>query len=158
MPVRGDELHTTDLFREPLYLTVGADHPLASKRHVERSDLEGQVVLTLGPGHQLHNVVQALCDEFGAVMRPDYEGTSLDMIREMVITGLGVSFMPGLYVRRELLNDSALKLFQVQGRSIYRVVGMAWRKSTARHAMFEKIAMLCRDVVHAEFADLSHAA
>ncbi len=158
LPIRGDELYTTDLFREPLYLTVGADHPLAAKRQVERSDLEGQVILTLGPGHQLHNVVQALCEEFGAIMRPDYEGTSLDMIREMVITGLGISFMPGLYVRRELMHDSALKLLPVQGRAVYRIIGMVWRKSTARHATFEKIARLCREVVQAEFSDLSHAA
>ncbi len=158
LPIRGDELHTTELFREPLYLTVGADHPLAAKRQIERSDLEGEVMLTLGPGHQLHNVVQALCEEFGAIVRPDYEGTSLDMIREMVITGLGITFMPGLYVRRELMSDSALKLLQVQGRSVYRVIGMAWRKSTARHATFEKIARLCRDVVQAEFSELSHAA
>ena len=69
-----------------------------------------------------------------------------------------ISFMPGLYVRRELMHDTALKLLQVQGRSVYRVIGMAWRKSTARHATFEKIARLCRDVVQAEFSDLSHAA
>lgn len=158
LPVRGEELYTVELFREPLFLTVGTDHPLAQRDRVQKSDLEGEVVLTLGPGHQLHDVVHSLCEELGALMRRDYEGTSLDMLREMAITGLGVTFMPGLYARRELVNDTNLKLLQLHGRFIYRTIGMAWRKSTARHPTLEKLASFCRDLIHAQFGDLSKAA
>ena len=155
LPVNADELHTADLLREPLFLTVGADHPLASKTHVTRADLAGQEILTLGPGHQLHDVVLALCEEFGARLRADYEGTSLDMVREMVITGLGITFMPGVYVRRELIRDTGLKVIELQGRSIHRSIGMAWRKTSARHKNFEELAALCRSVIQTEFGDLS---
>ncbi|MBV1695119.1 MAG: LysR family transcriptional regulator [Hyphomicrobiales bacterium] len=155
LPLRGDQLTAVELFREPLFLTVAADHPLASKSKVTRTDLSGQEILTLGRGHQLHNVVLTLCEEFGARVRLDYEGTSLDMVREMVITGLGITFMPGLYVRRELTRDASLKILQIHGRSIYRMIGMAWRKSSARHDSFKQIAELFRTVVRREFADLS---
>jgi LysR family transcriptional regulator, hydrogen peroxide-inducible genes activator len=155
LPVRGEELHTLELFREPLFLTVGADHPLAHKDRIERSDLEGQEVLTLGPGHQLHGVVLALCQEYGAQVRLDYEGTSLDMVREMVITGLGITFMPGLYVRRELTTDTRLKVMQLHGRAVYRTIGMAWRKSSGRHQSFEALAELFRTTLLAEIGDLS---
>lgn len=155
LPVRNDDLVTVDLFREPLFLTVGADHPLARKERVERSDLEGQEILTLGPGHQLHDVVLALCSEFGARVRLDYEGTSLDMLREMVITGLGISFMPGLYVRRELTTDTGLKLLELHGRSIYRTIGMAWRRSTTREGSFERIAEMFRETIRTEYGDLA---
>lgn len=150
LPLRGDDLVTHELFREPLFLTVAADHPLARKSVVERKDLNGQEILTLGPGHQLHDVVHALCVEFGARLRLDYEGTSLDMVREMVLTGLGITFMPGLYVRRELLQDPDLKVMQIHGRSIYRVIGLAWRKSSARGASFEAIAGHFRDIARME--------
>jgi hypothetical protein len=33
-------------------------------------------VLALAPGHQLHDAVLALCEEFGANVRSEYEGTS----------------------------------------------------------------------------------
>lgn len=154
LPMRGEELHCVDLFREPLYLTVAEDHPLAKKKHVQKSDLSGQDMLTLGPGHQLHDVVVALCEEFGANIRLDYEGTSLDMVREMVLTGLGVTFMPGLYVRRELARDPNFKILQIQGRSIYRNVGLGWRKSSGRTKQFEDIARLIREVVKTQFSDL----
>ena len=155
LPLRGDDLVATDLFREPLFLTVGADHPLAAKTRIERSDLEGQEILTLGPGHQLHDVVLALCEEFGAKVRLDYEGTSLDMLREMVITGLGITFMPGLYVRRELATDTSLKVMHLHDRSLYRTIGIAWRKSSARQQSFEAIATLFRTTIQSEFGDLS---
>ncbi len=154
LPVRGEELHTIELFREPLFLTVGADHPLAQKDRIERADLEGQEVLTLGPGHQLHGVVLALCQEFGATVRLDYEGTSLDMVREMVITGLGITFMPGLYVRRELTSDSRLKVKRLTGRAVYRTIGMAWRKTSARYRSFEALAELFRTTLQAEAGDM----
>lgn len=155
LPLREADLTAVDLFREPLFLTIASDHALAAKSAVERADLKGQEVLTLGPGHQLHDVVQALCEEFGARIRLDYEGTSLDMVREMVITGLGITFMPGLYVRRELRQDASLKLMHIQGRSIYRTVGMAWRKTSTRSARFEAIADLIRDAVKTEMPDMN---
>lgn len=158
LPVRGEELHTVELFREPLFLTVGADHPLASKDRIERTDLAGQEILTLGPGHQLHDSILALCEEFGARVRLDYEGTSLDMLREMVITGLGITFMPALYVRRELTTDADLRVVQLHGRALHRTIGMVWRKSSARHGSFEVVSELFRKVIQAEIAELSSLA
>jgi LysR family transcriptional regulator, hydrogen peroxide-inducible genes activator len=155
LPVRGEELHTTELFREPLFLTVGADHPLASKARIDSSDLQGQEILTLAPGHQLHGVILALCQEVGGHVRLDYEGTSLDMLREMVITGLGITFMPGLYVRRELTTDTSLRVMPLHGRAIHRSIGMAWRKSSARHRSFETLAELFRTTIRSEIGEMS---
>lgn len=158
LPVRGDDLNIVELFREPLFLTVAADHPLAQKTQVERTDLEGQEILTLGPGHQLHDAVIALCEEYGAKLRLDYEGTSLDMVREMVITGLGITFMPGLYVRRELARDKDIKIFPLHGRYVYRSIGMGWRKTSARVKSFEAIAQLVREIADSDFKDLARIA
>ena len=155
LPLRADDLHIVELFREPLFLTVGADHPLAGKDRIERADLEGQEVLTLGAAHQLHGVVLALCQEYGAQVRLDYEGTSLDMVREMVITGLGITFMPGLYVRRELKDDTSLRVMQLRGRAVYRTIGVAWRKSSGRHKSFEVLTDLFRSALLAEVGGLS---
>jgi LysR family hydrogen peroxide-inducible transcriptional activator len=157
LPVRGAELQSIAIFREPLYLTVAADHKLARKSRIERADLAGQQVLALGRGHQLHDVVTALCEEFGAKVRLDYEGTSLDTLREMVATGLGITFLPGLYVRSVLLRDNSLKTLELSGRSLYRTIGMLWRKSSARHASYERLARLFRDVIQSEFSDFKPA-
>lgn len=158
MPMRGDDLNAVDLFREPLFLAMASDHPLAKKAKIEREDLRGQEILTLGPSHQLHDVVHALCLEFGAKLRLDYEGTSLDMVREMVITGLGITFMPGLYVRRELMQDPNLRIVPIQGRSIYRIIGIAWRRSSARKEGYEAIADIFRTSIKSELEAVSRIA
>ncbi len=155
LPVPEAELVSHALFREPLYLVVGADHPLANRVSVQPSDLSDQDVLALGPGHQLHHVVVALCEEFGARLRYEFEGTSLDTLREMVVMGLGITFLPGLYVRREILSDPNLKVLELHGRAIYRHVGIVWRKSSPLQASYEQIAGFFSQAVESELADLT---
>ncbi|HEX2841415.1 hydrogen peroxide-inducible genes activator [Hyphomicrobium sp.] len=140
MPIKGAEIESVVLFREPLLLTVGSDHPLAGKKSVALADIEGQDVLTLGPGHQLHDAAIELCKASGARLRYDFEGTSLDMLREMVVMGLGITFMPGLYARSELAQDKDVRLLEVRDRSLFRTLGMAWRKSASRTATFIELA------------------
>ncbi len=147
LPVPGAEFNSAQIFREPLRLVVAADHPLADRAQIQQADIEGQDVLTLGPGHQLHHVVLALCEEFGARLRHEFEGTSLDTLREMVAMGLGITFLPGLYVRREIMGDPSLKVLELHGRSIHRAVGMVWRKSAARQSSYQRLAEFFREAI-----------
>lgn len=147
MPIRGVELESMPLMRETLLLTVAADHPLAMKESVGREDLAGQDVLTLGAGHQLHDVVRGLCEEMRARLRFDYEGTSLDTLREMVAMGMGVTFLPRFYVEAELDRDDSVKTITLRDRSIARTIGIAWRRSSARQATYQKLAQFIIDAL-----------
>lgn len=155
LPLRQEDFETVQLFREPLMLAVGIDHPFSARGQIERQDLAGQDVLALGPGHQLHDVVQSLCQEFGARLRHDFAGTSLDTLREMVVMGLGVTFLPGLYVRREILSDPSLTLVEIKGRALSRTVGMAWRRSSARQDSYAKLASFFQQAIDGKFKDLA---
>ncbi|TNF59837.1 MAG: hydrogen peroxide-inducible genes activator, partial [Rhodobacteraceae bacterium] len=98
LPARGD-VDTIRLFREPLDLVVARDHPFATKGRLPRAALAGATVLTLGPSYALRQQVAELCEVMGARLRSDYEGTSLDALRLMTGMGMGVAFLPALYVR-----------------------------------------------------------
>jgi LysR family hydrogen peroxide-inducible transcriptional activator len=158
LPVPGSDLVSQSLFREPLYLVAAADDALSARSRVERADLSGRDVLALGRGHQLHDVVVALCEELGARLRYDFEGTSLDTLREMVMMGLGVTFLPGLYVRREIVADPNLKVIALHGRSIHLNVGIAWRRSSALQSSYERLAAFFRQAVETELSDLGRIA
>jgi LysR family hydrogen peroxide-inducible transcriptional activator len=155
LPVHGADFESTLLFREPLLLAVGVDHPFAPLKVVERADLAGQDVLALGKGHQLHDAVQSLCLEFGAKLRYEFEGTSLDTLREMVMMGLGITFLPGLYVRREIMGDPNLKLLTIRGRALHRTVGMVWRKTSAQQASYRKLAEFFKSAVTDQLDDFA---
>lgn len=149
LPMKGSEIEILVLFREPLHLTVAADHPLAKKDHAVLADIKGQDMLTLGPGHQLHDTAIDLCKATGARLRYDFEGTSLDMLREMVVMGLGITFMPGLYVKSELIHDKGVRIIDIKDRNLYRTIGMAWRKSSAQRETYERLADFFKGMVEA---------
>ena len=137
LPIPGADFESVPMFREPLFLCAPDDHPLASKGYVERSDLSGQAVLALEPGHQLHEQVAALCEEFGAKMMFDYEGTSLETLRQMTALGMGVSFLPGLFVSTTIAPGGGVTPLELRGRSLNRTIGMVWRRTSARRREYQ---------------------
>ncbi len=152
LPVRDLNVETLPLFREPLFVAMASDHELAKNRTVARADLKDQAVLALESGHQLHEQVEAVCEEFGATLLFDYEGTSLDTLREMVGMGMGLSFLPGLYVRSSLGQDPSIKVSELKDRSLFRTIGLVWRKTSFRAQEFETLAEHLKRSVRRDFS------
>jgi LysR family hydrogen peroxide-inducible transcriptional activator len=151
LPVRGD-VTPIRLFREPLELVVARDHPFESRGRVPRSDLSGSTVLSLGPAYSLRQQVADLCEVLGARLRTDYEGTSLDAIRLMAGMGMGVAFLPALYVRSEIdENDKDVKVVGLEGARILRSVGLVTRSGSADEAA-PRIARIIQSVAREVFA------
>ena len=144
LPLKGGDIVTTRLFREPLWIVAPCDHALAAKEEVERSDLRGEIVLALEQGHRLYDQVRELCEQYDAKLSLDYEGTSLDTIRQMVGMGMGLSFMPALYVASEVLDDDQVIARRIRGAGPFRLVGMAWRKHSARQEEYRTLADIIR--------------
>ncbi|MEM9027666.1 MAG: LysR substrate-binding domain-containing protein [Pseudomonadota bacterium] len=155
LPTNNREIVTEVLFREPLYVCVAKNHVLASEPKLRRKHLEGEDILALGRGHQLHDVVLALCEECGARLRYDYEGTSLDTLREMVAMGLGLTFLPGLYVHHVAARDESIRIVELHDRAVYRIIGLAWRKSSARHEQYGDLTELLRTLVKGRFSEFA---
>lgn len=147
LPVRNGDLQTTRLFREPLWIAAPADHRLADKDFADRSDLKGETVLSLERGHRLHEQVSHLCEQYGAALSLDYEGTSLDTLRQMVAMGMGLSFFPSLYVHAEILEDDQVVARQMRSHPPNRMVGMIWRKNSPSQADYLTLASLIRRIL-----------
>jgi LysR family hydrogen peroxide-inducible transcriptional activator len=141
LPMQGAEFHVRRLFSEPLLLVVPPDHPLASQPSVAVSDLKGLEVLSLGPDFVLHDQIQVICSEYGADLVRDYEGTSLDALRQMVAMGMGVTFLPQLYVTSEIdPREAAVVALPMARSSFNRTVGLVWRKGSGARVIYDRIA------------------
>ena len=155
LPVTGADFTVERLFREPLMLTLPSDHPLAAKADISSVDLAGLQVLSLSPEYHLHDQISALTREMGATLQRDYEGTSLDALRQMVGMGMGVTFLPALYVRSEITGRATEVVVRpLRDRKIWRSIGLAWRKKAGRTDGYRQIAVVIRDVVRSRFPDL----
>ncbi|MEO1242654.1 MAG: hydrogen peroxide-inducible genes activator [Pseudomonadota bacterium] len=154
LPVAGAELVTERLFREPLYLALASDHPLASEDILKPAQLKGLEILSLTPQFHLHDQINELCKEFGATPLRDYEGTSLDAIRLMVGMGMGAAFLPALYAGSEITPRSEVVVKKITGKTITRSIGLVWRKSAGRATAYKQISNVMRDVISKKFKDL----
>ncbi|MEM7670504.1 MAG: LysR substrate-binding domain-containing protein, partial [Pseudomonadota bacterium] len=132
LPIDGPDLVTHPIFREPLYVAMAEDHPLTARDQLTREDLRGQDVLALERGHQLQEQVAAICDEFGARLAFDFEGTSLDTLSQMTAMGTGITFLPGLYVERAVRGQGGIAIRELTGRALSRTIGDAWRTTSSR--------------------------
>lgn len=147
LPVNSSELQVARLFREPLQVAAAHDHPLAAKAAIERAELKGETVLVLERGHRLHDQVQAICQDYGARVALDFEGTSLDTLRQMVGMGMGLAFLPALYVRSEIPHDSDVVVRPFRSRPPSRTIGMVWRRTSARAEEFAGLAGQIRGIL-----------
>ena len=153
LPVRGD-VATKRLFREPLELVVARDHPFAAHTTLPRAMLRDATVLTLGPSYALRQQVADICETLGARLRSDYEGTSLDAIRLMAGMGMGVAFLPALYVRSEIRAEASdVRVVPLEGPRLMRSVGLVTRAGSADEAA-PRIADLIRGVAGDMFAGI----
>ncbi|WP_224826082.1 hydrogen peroxide-inducible genes activator [Cognatishimia sp. MH4019] len=141
LPVTGADLTTRRLFREPLSLVTASDHPLAARAQITEADLQGQAILSLGPGYALHDQIAGLCADTGAELQRDYEGTSLDALRQMVGMGMGATFLPALYIASEIPDaDPSLAIRPMKRPALHRSVGLVWRKRSGNLTAFDRIA------------------
>lgn len=85
-----------ELFNEELMLATYPDHPLASKRTATLDMLKGHHVLTLEDGHCLRDQAMDYCFSAGAEEDQRFQATSLETLRHMVASGVGITLLPKL--------------------------------------------------------------
>ncbi|MBE7419702.1 MAG: LysR family transcriptional regulator [Ideonella sp.] len=137
------------LYDEPFMVAVPKSHPLARRKSISAEALKLETMLLLGTGHCFRDHVLEVCPEFARFssdaegMRKSFEGSSLETIKHMVASGMGVTVVPQLSVPAEPQEHVKYIAFEPPVPS--RRVVLAWRRSFTR---YEAIAAL-RNAVYA---------
>ena len=147
LPVERRNVRIAPLFEEPLLVVAPRDHPLSRRDAVQGDELAGETLLTLEAGHRLYEQVRDVSARFGARLSHDYEGTSLDTLRQMVAMEIGISLMPALYVRSEVARETLVRAVPFADEPPSRTIGMIWRQGAARESTFETLADHVRDIL-----------
>ena len=116
-------------------------------------DLFGEPVLTITEHHLFHRQITELCERVGAVVRRDYEGTSLDTLRQMVVMGMGISFLPALYVRSEIRGKRELRIADVEGINVVRNHALVWRNTSPARNFYRELAEVVRATIEKDLGD-----
>lgn len=94
LPVEGSGLVMKELFRDPLFLAVSADHPLAAAEKVQLRRVSEERLLILKDGHCLRDETLAACDAARARFTGRFEADQFLTIFELIRAGFGVSIVP----------------------------------------------------------------
>ncbi len=143
-------LAVAPLYEEPFMVAVPHDHPLATRTAISADELKQETMLLLGTGHCFRDHVLEVCPEFARFssdaegIRKNFEGSSLETIKYMVASGMGVTVVPRLSVPKEPQPHIVYIPFEAQDVPTRRVV-LVWRRSFTR---YEAIAAL-RNAVYA---------
>ena len=138
LPFTEADVVTQPLYEEPFVVLLPANHPLAEHEAISEDMLYEENVLLLGEGHCFRDQVLEACPSLqkqelnSGRMLTATEGSSLETLRHMVASGLGITvlpqsatlnmhYAPGLLVTKPFV-DPAPK----------RTVALAWRGSFPR--------------------------
>lgn len=125
------------LFEEGLWICVAPDHPLANVvPSISLKQLSGMLILSLGYGYNLYSTILDLARLSGAYVSQEYEGTSLDAIRQMAAMGAGVAILPSLYAIVGAHRDPSLIVRRIEHKIARRQISLLWRDtSPMKHQM-----------------------
>jgi len=94
LPFQPPGVVTEFLYEEPFQVVVPSQHRWAKRRTVQPSELSGEHTILLNVGHCFRDQVLDACPELNRSDAPMTRTNSLETVRNMVASGLGVSVLP----------------------------------------------------------------
>jgi DNA-binding transcriptional LysR family regulator len=140
LPVSLSDLVATPLFDEDLTLVAPADHPLAARRRVELSDLDGQPLLLPAPGTTFRHELDEAARAAGVTLVPRAELDGLRLMASLTARGFGPSILPATTAAEGLDGFARVAVGGLPRRRVGAVIRRRGRPSAPARALLEVLA------------------
>ena len=150
-------LMTQALYDEPFMVALPTGHEWASRTSIPSVDIKSETMLLLGSGHCFRDHVLEVCPELSrysqatAGIQKTFEGSSLETIRHMVASGIGITVLPKMAIPPGS-SDGLLTYVPFERPEPTRRVMLVWRKSYPR---MEAIRMLRQSILSLDLPGVS---
>ncbi len=127
------------VYDEPFRVLMPADHPWNAEREIDPQHLADDQLLLLGAGNCFRDQVLEVCPScrnIGGLQRT-LEGSSLETIRHMVATGLGVTVLPSSAADEMATQNSLVAVRPFSEPEPSRRVALAWRVTYPRNGAID---------------------
>lgn len=132
------------LYDEEFNVIVPTNHAWAKKKEMVAKDLSTEKVLLLNNEHCFSEQVVEACPELSKKSEV-LQGNSLETIRNMVASNLGISVLPKTATAINY-NNPLVKVIPFKKPVPFRRIAIAYRKSTVRMQAIEKFVMALKDI------------
>ncbi len=135
LPLDEPGIVTWPLYDEPFVIVIPSTHPWKREKEITPQQLAAEHPLMLGPGHCFRDQILQICPGcIGSIEETQgvQIGSSLETIRHMVASGLGVTILPCMAVGTGQYNLQLTTIKPFEAPVPTRRVALAWRKSFHR--------------------------
>ncbi|GAB3547902.1 LysR substrate-binding domain-containing protein [Noviherbaspirillum agri] len=145
LPFADQGLMVQPLYDEPFVVALPKHHAWANRKSIDAEELKTETMLLLGSGHCFRDQVLEVCPEMsrystsGDGIARTFEGSSLETIRHMVASGIGITVLPQASVPDMQNKDGMLRYVPFKSPGPSRRVVIAWRKSFTRRPAIEAV-------------------
>lgn len=150
LPFPEQGLNIQPLYDEEFIVALPRNHHWADRKAISSQDLKSETMLLLGAGHCFRDQVLEVCPEMsrfsttGDGIAKTFEGSSLETIRHMVASGIGITVLPRGSVNPHKTDDMVRYVPFAPPVPSRRVV-IAWRKSFTRQQAIDAICKAVRE-------------
>ena len=144
LPFEAAGIKTMPLYDEKYVVMLPVAHPWANRTSIKAAELAYENVLLLNSGHcYSHQVLQACPDlsRKGQML----QGNSLETIRNMVASNLGITVLPCSAATERYVNP-LVKVIPFASPVPVRRIALAWRKSYARELAVNCLADAIKEI------------
>jgi LysR family hydrogen peroxide-inducible transcriptional activator len=139
LPYEAPGIETRALYDEEFSVVAPSRHALARRRSIAVEELDAGELLLLPAGHCFRDQVLDACHEFSRPPAAGRQGSSLETLRSMVASGLGVSVMPASALTPRHANP-LVKAVPFEAPRPARRIGIAYRHGFHRPSAIDRIA------------------
>jgi LysR family transcriptional regulator, hydrogen peroxide-inducible genes activator len=145
LPLPDAGLMMQPVYDEPFIVAVPAGHAWEGRKNVSAQELKNETMLMLGVGHCFRDQVLEVCPEMARFapsadgVQRSFEGSSLETIRHMVASGIGITVLPMSSVPEKPSKRDLLRYVPFVKPVPDRRVVLAWRKSFTRPEAIEAV-------------------
>jgi LysR family transcriptional regulator, hydrogen peroxide-inducible genes activator len=135
---------TQAVYDEPFLVAVPQRHPWARKKEIASEELTQESMLLLGAGHCFRDQVLDLCATVSrspnrSGIQRTFEGGSLETIRQMVASGVGITVLPATSITPGAGAADLIRIRPFAKPVPGRRVAIAWRRSFPRPKAIEAL-------------------
>lgn len=145
LPINGSGFMIQPLYDEPFIVALPKQHRWFNEKEIRPEDLREENMLLLGAGHCFRDQVLGVCPELSRFSQSSegiqrtFEGSSLETIRHMVASGVGITVLPSSSVPNPVPKESLLNYIPLTDDYTCRRVALVWRKSFGRREALESL-------------------
>ena len=143
LPYADTGIVTQAVYDEPFRVVLPARHAWSGKKSIAADQLCNETLLLLGAGNCFRDQVMHTCARAGRAksshLQQTLEGSSLETIRQMVASGVGVTVLPSTAAEARSSSSPLIITRPFTAPAPSRRIALAWRASFPRPGAVEAV-------------------